>query len=86
MLFPNDVGTLAVGAVSTFGPDKGNDTDVFAIGPAIGAILKSSKWTNYIWSVAAQPIRLFFNPLYNFKNELGTRRWNLIGGMALIVR
>ena len=144
VLFTNDRGTQAVGAESTFAPDKGNDTDMFAIGPAIGAVLKSHKWlygvfsqnlfsfgdiassqlqpilaytanaewsfslgdmqltydwkkgrfvnipasaqANYIGSVAAQPIRLFFNPQYNFKNELGTRRWNLIGGMALIVR
>lgn len=137
-------GTLAVGGVSSVGPDKGTDTDMFAIGPAIGAVLKSPKWTygvfsqnlfsfgdiassqlqpilaytmspkvsfslgdmqitydwkrdrfvnlplsaqaNYITAVGQQPIRLFFNPQYNARNEVGTRQWTLIGGMALIVR
>jgi len=137
-------GTLAIGAVSTFGPDKDPDIDTFAIGPAIGAVLKKNNWTygafsqnlfsfgdiattqiqpilaytlntswsfslgdmqitwdwnkgrfvniplsaqaNYITGLAEQPIRLFSNPQYNLMNETGTRRWNLIGGIALIVR
>jgi hypothetical protein len=65
ILYPNDWGTLAVGAVTTFAPYKGNDTDMFAIGPAIGAVLKSSAWTYGVFS----------QNLFSFKNEIGPRRW-----------
>ena len=45
--------------------------------------LPPSVQANYITAVGQQPIRLFFNPQYNAKNEFGTRQWTLIAGVAL---
>ena len=41
---------------------------------------------NYITRFGEQPVRLFVNPLYNVKNEFGSRKWTITTGLALIVK
>jgi hypothetical protein len=41
---------------------------------------------NYVTALARQPLRLFVNPQYNLREEPGSRKWTLIGGVALIAR
>jgi hypothetical protein len=144
LLFPKKWGTLAVGAVASLGTNKGPGIDTFALGPAVGLVLKKGKWTygvfsqnlfslgdiattqvqpilaytvnkhvslalgdtqytvdwnkgrfvnvpfgvqvNYITHFGEQPVRLFVNPLYNMKNEFGSKKWTITTGLAFIVR
>ena len=41
---------------------------------------------NYITAFGEQPVRLFINPQFNLKNELGARKWTITSGFALIVK
>lgn len=50
LLFPKKWGTLAVGAVASLGTNKGSGIDTFAIGPAVGVVLKKNKWTYGVFS------------------------------------
>jgi hypothetical protein len=45
MLFPQKWGTPVVGVVANFGVNRGPGIDTFAVGPAVGAVLKKGKWT-----------------------------------------
>jgi hypothetical protein len=44
-LFPKKWGTLVLGAVASFGVNKGPGVDTFAIGPAVGTVFKKGRWT-----------------------------------------
>lgn len=44
-LFPKEWGTLVLGAVASFGVNRGPDVDTFAIGPAVGTVFKKGRWT-----------------------------------------
>jgi hypothetical protein len=44
-LYPRSWGTLAVGGVASLNPNKGPGIDTFAMGPAIGGVLRKNKWT-----------------------------------------
>jgi hypothetical protein len=37
-------------------------------------------------SLEQQPIQLFFSAPYNLKQELGSDKWNLTAGVAIIVK
>jgi hypothetical protein len=50
LLFPKKWGTLAVGAVASLGTNKGPGIDTFALGPAVGVVLKKNKWTYGVFS------------------------------------
>ena len=45
VIYPRSWGNLALGGVASVGPNKGPGVNTFAIGPAIGAVLKKNKWT-----------------------------------------
>jgi hypothetical protein len=135
---------LAIGAVASFGTPKGPGVDTWSMGPALGVVMPTGKWTlgvfsqnlfsgddialsqfqpvlaytvdrhlsfalgdaqftvdwtkerfvnvplslqlNYVTALARQPLRLFVNPQYNLREEAGSRKWTLIGGVALIAR
>jgi hypothetical protein len=46
VILPQKWGRLGVGAVFNFGVDRGNDTDTFQLGPAIGGVAHKGQ-TNY---------------------------------------
>jgi hypothetical protein len=45
VIYPRSWGNLALGGVASVGPNKGPGINTFAMGPAIGAVLKKNKWT-----------------------------------------
>ena len=44
------------------------------------------RFVNYIGHLGAQPVRLFIYPLYNVRDELGSRRLAITVGIGLIVK
>jgi hypothetical protein len=49
-ILPQKWGKFIIGPVVSFGSNKGPGVDIFALGPAIGAILKNGKWTYGVFS------------------------------------
>ena len=50
VIYPRNWGNLALGGVASVGPNKGPGVNTFAMGPAIGAVLKKNRWTYGIFS------------------------------------
>jgi len=50
VIYPRSWGNLALGGVASVGPNKGPGINTFALGPAIGVVLKKNKWTYGIFN------------------------------------